>query len=289
MPDETLTANGAATEPALEDYLRAWGLRHAPFAPVEKSNRLHPLAAHREILSLLETTAALRSVMTLTGGPGTGKSTLVKTWIADLEPKRFLPVLITQSSLSASGVLETLLAKLGERPRFRRSANLITLEKHLAQIEPLTLVLVLDDAQNYPAPALEELRLLLGLGGRQRSAFALVLLGDDYLLGSLRLSVQRALFSRIGAAATLSVLPRQEIAAYLNWHISHAGLDRDIFAPASIELLAEASEGNPRTLGLLAQAAWLAASRSEVFTIEPNHVQSALRQVPAANAKITRS
>lgn len=31
--------------------------------------------------------------------------------------------------------------------------------------------------------------LLLGLGGRQRSAFALVLLGDDYLLGSLRLSV----------------------------------------------------------------------------------------------------
>lgn len=287
MPAETTTT--AAAEAALEDHLRAWGLRHAPFAPVEKSSRLHPLAAHREIRSLLDTTAALRSVMTLTGGPGVGKSTLIKTWIADLEPKRFLPVLITQSSLSASGVLETLLASLGERARFRRSANLIVLEKHLAQIEPLTLVLVLDDAQNYPAPALEELRLLLGLGGRQRSAFALVLLGDDYLLGSLRLSVQRALFSRIGAAATLSPLPREEIAAYLNWHVNRAGLDRDIFAPASIELLAEAGEGNPRTLGLLAQAAWLAASRRNAFTIEPDHVQTALGQVPAANAKITRS
>jgi glycosyltransferase involved in cell wall biosynthesis len=54
-----------------------------------------------------------------------------------------------------------LLAKLGERPRFKRSASLTVLEKHLADIDPPTLVLILDDAQNYPAPALEEIRMLL--------------------------------------------------------------------------------------------------------------------------------
>ena len=59
--------------------------------------------------------------------------------------------------------------------------------------------------------------MLLGLGGRARSAFALILLGDEYLLGSLRLSVQRALFSRVSAAATLSALSRQDSPAYLNW------------------------------------------------------------------------
>ena len=226
--------------------------------------------------------------MMLTGTPGTGKSTLIKTWLAGLEPKRFLPLLITQSSLSATGVLEVLLAKLGERARFKRSTNLLLLEKHLADLEAVTLVLVLDDAQNYPGPALEELRLLLGLGGRQRSAFALVLLGDDYLLGSLRLSVQRALFSRISAATSLAPLPREDIAAYLDWHVSRAGLDRDIFAPAAVDLLAEASEGNPRTLGLLAQAAWLCAARQNTLTIEADHIHTALRQVPAANAKITQ-
>ena len=90
--------------------------------------------------------------------------------------------------------------------------------------------------------------MLLGLGGRARSAFALILLGDEYLLGSLRLSVQRALFSRVSAAATLSALSRQDSPAYLNWHISQAGLDRDIFAPASI--------------ALLAQSAWFIAARA---------------------------
>ncbi len=273
-------------EPVLEDLLRAWGLLRVPFTPDEKSADTFPCDSHRQALPLLDTTAALRGVMVLTGSPGTGKSTLLKTWMRGLEPKRYLPLLITQSSLSATGVLEILLAKLGERPRFKRSTNLLALEKHLADIEPVTLVLVLDDAQNYPSTALEELRMLLGLGGRQRSAFALILLGDDYLLGSLRLSVQRALFRRISAAHQLQPLPREDIAPYLNWHLARAGLDRDIFAPAAIDLLVEASDGNPRTLNLLAQAAWFSSARAGASDIEADHVHSALRQVPIGNAKI---
>lgn len=273
---------------SLEDLLRVWGLHRAPFVSDDKSPQLFPASGQSEILDLLHTTAALRGLMLLTGNPGAGKSTLLKSWIAGLEPKRFLPLLITQSSLSATGVLEVLLAKLGERPRFKRSTNLLLLEKHLAELEPATLVLILDDAQNYPAHALEELRLLLGTGGRRRSAMAMILLGDDYLLGSLRLSVQRALFTRISATARLPELPREDISRYLNWHLSRAGLERDIFDPAALDMLAEASEGNPRILGLLAQAAWIAAARSASLTIQPDHVHKALRQVPAANAKIPK-
>jgi len=273
---------------AMDDLLRAWGLRRAPFACEEKSG-LFASASREEILTLLETTAALRSVMVLTGAPGTGKSTLVKSWLRGLEPKRYLPHLITQASLSATGVLEILLSKLGERPRFKRSTNLLLLEKHLADIDPLTLVLVLDDAQNYPGEALEEIRMLLGIGGRARSAFSLLLLGDEYLLGSLSLSVQRALFTRISAATNLACLTPEEIPPYLQWHIKAAGLDRGIFVPASLDLLAEASSGNPRTLNLLAQAAWFLAARSGSFTIEASHAHGALRQVPSANAKILQS
>ena len=297
MPAETQPNNRPAArverQPTLEDHLRAWGLRHAPFAATastsDKPTELYTSPAHQEIRRLLDTTAALRGVMTLTGSPGTGKSTLIKSWTSGLEPKRFLPLLITQSSLSATGVLETLLSKLGEPPGFKRSTNLLRLEKHLADLDPLTLVLVLDDAQNYPGAALEEIRLLLGLGGRARSAFALILLGDEYLISSLRLSVQRALFSRISASAVMEALPPEDIPAYLDWHISRAGLESDVFAPAAIDLLAQASEGNPRTLGLLAQAAWLASAEENQFTIQAEHVHTALRQVPSAKAKISQS
>ena len=290
MSAKPIPAASPATKSAsLEELLRAWGLRRAPFTPDEKCAELFPTGAQGEAIDLLDTTAALRGVMLLCGPSGTGKSTLLKSWMKTLEPKRHLPLLVTQSSLSATGVLEILLAKLGEQPRFKRSTSLMVLEKHLAELDPLTLVLILDDAQNYPAPALEEIRMLLGLGGRQRSAFALVLAGDEYLLGSLRLSVQRALYSRISATAVLSALKGDQIAAYLNWQVSRAGLERDIFEPAAIDLLAEASQGNPRTLNLLAQAAWLAAAREAATEILPAHVHGVLRQVPAAAANITHS
>jgi type II secretory pathway predicted ATPase ExeA len=270
----------------IEELLRRWGMRRVPFSPEDKAGALFPARTHQELLLSLETTAALRGVLVLTGPPGAGKSSLIKSWMQGLEPKRYLPLLITHSSLSATGMLEMLLAKLGQRPGFRRSANLLALEKHLAEIDPLSLVLILDDAQNYPAQVLEEIRMLLGLGTRQRSAFALVLLGDEYLLGSLRLSVQRALFSRVSTAALLEPLLREEIAPYLNWHVQQAGLNREIFAQASIDLLAEASEGNPRILSLLAQAAWLAAARSGENSVEAPHLHTALRQIPAAKARI---
>jgi len=271
---------------SIEELLRAWGLVRMPFAPDEKSD-LFPTPSHKEALTLLNTCAALRSVMLLTGCPGTGKSTLLKSWMRSLEPKRHLPLLITQSSLSATGVLEILLSKLGQRLRFKRSANLLLLEKHLADMDPITLVLVLDDAQNYPAPALDEIRMLLGLGGQQRSAFTLILCGDEYLLESMRLSVQRALFSRISATLHLQPLPREAIAPYLQWQISRAGLERDIITPAALHLLAEASTGNPRTLNLLAQSAWLIAARAAASSIEPEHIHAALPQIPAASSKIT--
>ncbi len=282
------TTHPARNALALEDLLRAWGMHRTPFAPDDKAAQLFASTGQSEILELLHTTASLRGLMVLTGSPGAGKSTLLKSWSAGLEPKRFLPLLMTQSSLSGTGVLEVLPSKLGERPRFKRSTNLLLLEKHLAELEPVTLVLILDDAQNYPAPALEELRLLLGVGGRGRSAMAMILLGDDYLLESLRLSVQRALFTRISATARLPALPPEDTPRYLNWHTSRAGLERDIFEPAATEMLAEASEGNLRILGLLAQAAWIDAARNGSQSVQPGNVHKALRQVPAASAKIVK-
>jgi type II secretory pathway predicted ATPase ExeA len=64
---------------------------------------------------------------------------------------------------------------------------------------------VLDEAQNYSEPTLEEVRLLLGLNLPEQPTFTLILLGDEYLLASLKLRNQRALFSRL--ACQLSLLP----------------------------------------------------------------------------------
>jgi type II secretory pathway predicted ATPase ExeA len=275
----------------INDHLRAWGLRHIPFSLTNKSAHYFDAPSYSQAIEHLNCCVTTRSVMLLTADPGSGKSTLIKTWIKRLDSKCYLPVLITQASLSASGMLEMLIAQLGKSPKLKRSSNLITFQKCLSELSPLTLCIILDDAHNYPSSALEEIRMLLGLGGEITNAFALILLSEDYLLRSLRMNAGRALYSRIAIYHKLVPLCADQVAAYLNWHIQQAGLNREVFSPAAIQLIAEASRGNPRTINLLAYASWLAAASQghDQITIEPEHVNIALHQVPSASDTITLS
>ena len=68
------------------------------------------------------------------------------------------------------------------------------MKRSLAKLGRVIPVLLLDEAQNYAMGALEEIRMLLGLNLPEQPAFALILVGDPYLLSTLRLRSHRALY-----------------------------------------------------------------------------------------------
>ena len=272
-------------DPLLSAAMRHWGVRAVPFND-NATDKPCLTPAWEQNLALLQQTAALRSLMLLCGDNGVGKSALVGHWIASLEPKAYYPLVITQATLSGSGLLSVLLAKLGQKPGLFRSRNLAGLEAALKELGRVIPVLVLDDAQGYPPGALEEVRLLLGLNLPRQPIFALVLVGDLYLQDTLRLAHHRALYSRIGVFAQLSTLDRPAVEAYLVHGLAQVGLQRPVLAPATIDLLSSASGGAPRLLNLLARSAWIAAAAAQATTIEPEHVQRALHLVPAATDKL---
>jgi len=272
-------------DPLLSAALRHWGARAVPFndSP-EEQPFLGP--AWEAALRLLNQTAALRSLMLLSGDNGVGKSALVAHWLRGLEPKAYLPLVITQSTLSASGLLTVLLRKLGQPPSLFRSRNLERLEDALKELGRLTPALVLDEAQLYPPGALEEVRLLLGLNLPRQPVFALILIGDNYLQDTLRLQQYRALYSRIGAHYALPALDRSQVEPYLVHGLRQVGLERPCLAAATVELLASASQGVPRLLNLLARTAWITAAQTAANTIGPEHVHRALDLVPAARDRL---
>jgi type II secretory pathway predicted ATPase ExeA len=272
-------------DPLLDAALRHWGARAVPFAEGLGQNPfLCPV--WEQALRLLNQTAALRSLMLLSGDNGAGKSALVAYWLERLEPKAYLPLVITHGTLSASGLLAVLLRKLGQPSSFFRSRNLARLEDALKDLDRLIPTLVLDEAQLYPPGALDEMRLLLGLNLARQPTFALVLVGDLYLQDTLRLQLYKALYSRISAHCQLPLLERGQIEPYLTHGFRQVGLERPCLSPAALDLLASASHGNPRLLNLLARAAWITAAQNAANTIGPEHVQSALNLVPAAHDKI---
>lgn len=265
--------------PELQRLARQWGATDIPFNQTSAAEWLDTqeiLQARRQ----LDITAALKSTLLLSGPNGVGKSALAGRWLRSLDPRLYATVSLTQATLSGSSLLATLVAKLGKAPSFRREGNLQRLEAALTELEHRTLVVVLDEAQNFSHAALEELRLLLGLNLPDQPAFALVLIGDDYLLGTLQLRNHRALFSRLAGHLRLAIWTQAQSIQYLESALRAVGLSPTHLEPAAAERLASASAGLPRSLALLARAAWIDAATAGVTRLSPVHVQSALDQVP---------
>ncbi len=272
-------------DPLLTTALHHWGARAVPFSDAAETT---PWAspAWAAARRLFQQTAALRSVLLLTGDNGVGKSAFLAHSLAALEPKVYVPVVLTHATLSGSGILAVLLHRLGKKPSIFRSRNLTLLEETFRELGRLTPVLALDEAQLYPLGALEEIRLLLGLNLARQPLFALVLAGDLYLQDTLRLQQHKALYSRIAAQAQLLPLEPAQVEAYLRHGLQQVGVERPALTPAAVSLLASASAGLPRSLNLLARSAWLAAAQAGAPQIGPEHVQDALAAVPAVQDRL---
>ena len=267
------------SEAELSLLARQWGATAVPFGLVNAEDWLESPCAQKALVCLTQT-AALRSVMLLWGPNGVGKSALVGRWMRSLDNRLYYPLCLTQATLSGTAILGSLVAKLGKTPSVYRQRNLQLMEEALGELERRILVVILDEAQNYSQPSLEEVRLLLGLNLREQAAFALVLVGDEYLLASLKLRSQRALYSRLGCQFSLEPWTAAQCAQYLSAALSAVGLSGAVLEGAAMELLASASAGLPRSLCLLARAAWIAAASEKAQRITAAHVQVALQQVP---------
>ncbi len=267
------------SEAQLSLLARQWGASAVPFGLVNTQDWLETPTA-QQALSCLSQSAALRSVLLLSGPNGVGKSALVGRWMRSLDSRLFCPVCLTQATLSGTAILASLATKLGKPVSFSRPRNLQLIAEALQELERRILVVILDEAQNYSQPSLEEVRLLLGLNLSEQPAFALVLIGDEYLLASLKLRNQRALYSRLACQVTLSPWTPSQCAQYLSAGLGAVGLSASAIEPAALELLANASAGLPRSLCLLARAAWIAAATEKAQKITAAHVQAAFQQVP---------
>jgi len=61
---------------------------------------------------------------------------------------------------------------------------------------------------------------------------------------------------------------------------------RECFDDAAPTMIAAAAEGIPRTINLIARAAWCEASKRNDTLIRVEHVQHALKRIPIARDRI---
>jgi type II secretory pathway predicted ATPase ExeA len=276
----------APTNPDLDSALKSlWGASRLPFgAAVEKP---YASESFNQTRHRLEQLVAVRACGLVHGPNGVGKTLLVQHFLASLPDKRYKTLLLSHSSVTGTDLLRLLCSELGQTVRMRRSDNVLSIRQGWQQLDRLWPVLVLDEAQNLSATALEEVRLLTCERRDTQPPFSLLLVGDDQLLPRLQMGINAPLLARLSFCLRLQPWTSQELSDYVQARLEQVGIHANPFEAAALQLLVQAGNGLPRLLNHLAQRALEEAAAQNSRTITAAHVQRALELLPWV-AQLTR-
>ena len=235
----------------------------------------------------------------ITGSPGTGKTTLIKDIIAQLDSYCTVAQLVS-TRLSANDLLRSVAYSFGiENEQLDKASLLRRLQLYLEGQHRLRrrTLLIVDEAQDLSKGALEELRLLTNLERNNQPLLQIFLVGQSQLLRLMQLDIMEQLKQRVIAACSLKTLNAIEIERYVFHRLRVSGwkqdpaLDQNVFPH-----LKYYSEGVPRKINQIMSRLFLhgfvedkhklsAGDFSEIIS-ELNSERlsmSILKSVPATN------
>ncbi|MCB1770385.1 MAG: AAA family ATPase, partial [Candidatus Competibacteraceae bacterium] len=162
----------------------------------------------------------------VTGGIGTGKTTLVKSLFSELDSRQVVAAQLVTTQLEADDLLRTVVASFGLPYEDASKAILLRrfedfLRGHAEQGRRT--LLVVDEAQNLPMRSLEELRMLSNFQVAERPLLQSFLLGQEEFRFTLQDPGMEQLRQRVIASCHLNPLSQDEIGPYIEHRLHIVG------------------------------------------------------------------
>lgn len=267
-------------------YHEYFGLREEPFNITPDPRFLYLTEQHHEALNHVLYGVRLRKgFILLTGEVGTGKTTICRAVLRQL-PSGFHSSLILNPALSETELLRAIVAEFGfTSPGEDRLEHLNILNRHLLRVncDGGEAVLIIDEAQDMSAEALEMVRLLSNLETERQKLLQIVLVGQPELRDMLARPQLRQLSQRITIRYHLRNMSRHETAGYLSHRLTVAGANNAKtpvqFEPGAIREIFRHSHGTPRLINALGDKALLAGYVSRTTRINRRLVRRAAREL----------
>jgi type II secretory pathway predicted ATPase ExeA len=264
-------------------YTQLFKLKELPFRLSPDPEFLYLSKSHSRAKAYMESTIWFTDgFVVITGEIGAGKTTLIETFLAELE-KDVVVAQINQTQVSTVEFLQAVLVQFGFSPFRMKKAELIaTLNAFLIEqyAAGRKVLLIIDEAQNLTLRTLEEVRMLSGIETTKEKVLRIILAGQPGLNTKLDSPELVQLAQRVRLRFHLSALTREDMKAYILHRLEVAGSNgRAIFAEDTYPLLYRFSGGVPRLINMLCETSIMAAYTSDRDHVLLEDVQSALREL----------
>jgi general secretion pathway protein A len=260
-------------------YTDYFGFREKPFSLTPDPRFFYTNPRYQEAYaSLLYGIHERRGFIVLTGEIGTGKTTLLRRLMENME-SHFRFVFFYTTTLTFEEILDFICQELGlpikEAGRLHKIQvlNQFLLDR-LAKGE--TIVLLIDEAQNLGEDVLENLRLLSNLETATEKLLQMVMVGQPELETKLNRYELRQLKQRIAMQCRLERLGNEEVGPYIYYRLGAVGYKRpQLFTPDAILEIAYYSKGFPRLINILCDNSLLIAYATSQKRITTDIVREA--------------
>lgn len=233
-----------------------YGLEFNPFLKNSKEI-LFESSEYKEARFRLDYLAKTKGFGLLTGAPGRGKTTLVRSWSSGLNQSLFKVVYTSLSTVTVNDFYRNLAMSLGAQPSYRKTENFHTIQ---AEINRLALdkrrvpVIIIDEANYIKNAVLNDLKILFNFEMDSRDRAVILLVGLPPLNNTLKLSIHEPLRQRIIMNYNIDGYSKEEGRAYIEYKLKKSGCTSQVFEDAAVEAILNASDGTARVINKLCNA-----------------------------------
>ncbi len=262
-------------------YESFYGLKEKPFSLLPDPAFLYLSRQHEMAITLLEYSLENQAgFCVITGKAGTGKTTLLRRLLNQIGDDVSIG-LITNTHHSFGELLRWILHAFSldgggdNRARQHRVFTDYLIGQYAKNRRTM---LIIDEAQNMSAAALEELRMLSNINSEKDLLLQVILVGQPPLRELLRHPELEQFAQRVAVDYHLDGLSSEETRGYIRHRLRVAGGEHELFTDDACEAVFVHSGGIPRLINLLCDLALVYAYAGQAAVVTGELVEQVVSE-----------